>query len=98
MPVSIDGRGRSTGSSRHLLELHEDEIPEFQKTIAVLVGGARRPATDLVALVVEDLGVIATRSDRPHRPQIVGMVDDAVIGQARDLAPQAPRLSSSDAR
>ena len=51
-PVSIEGRGSGCALLlRHLLELHEDEIPEFEEAIAVLLRAARRSAPDLLAVV-----------------------------------------------
>src|SRR5438552_14563796 len=35
----------------HLLELHEDQVPELQKTIAVLLGAPGRAAPDVLAAV-----------------------------------------------
>ena len=42
MPVSIDGRGRSTTLRilRDLLRLHENEIPDLDEPVAVLIGAA----------------------------------------------------------
>ena len=37
-------RQGKTLAGRDLLELHEDEIPEFQEPVAILIGAARRPA------------------------------------------------------
>src|SRR5579871_7057017 len=34
---------------RHLLELHEDEVPELEEAIAVLLGAARWSAPDVLA-------------------------------------------------
>src|SRR6516165_3307041 len=39
-----------------LLELHEDEIPEFEEAIAVLLRAARRTTPDMFAAIDEDLG------------------------------------------
>ncbi len=50
-PVSMEGRGRSMRECRvHLLELHEDEVPELEEAVAVLVRRARRAARDGLAL------------------------------------------------
>ena len=43
------------GVGVHLLELHEDQVPEFQETVAIFVRAAGRAARNLVALVVENL-------------------------------------------
>ena len=76
----------------HLLELHEDEIPEFQITVAVFVGRTWRAAGHGWALVKEDFRAIAAGAGRAHGPQIVGVADDAVIAEAGDLLPQSAGL------
>src|SRR5690606_38811484 len=53
---------------RHLLELHEDEVPEFEEAVAVLLGAAGRPAPDMLATVDENLGAWAARTGVAHRP------------------------------
>src|SRR6266704_2565867 len=40
---------------RHLLELHEDEVPEFEEAVAILLRAARRSAPDVLTAVDEDL-------------------------------------------
>jgi hypothetical protein len=76
---------------RHLLELHEDEVPDLDEAVAVGVGAAGRPARDAVAVVVEDFRARAARPGLAHRPEIVGRrdADDAAVGETRDLAPEA---------
>jgi hypothetical protein len=54
MPVSMDGLGSGRAAARLLLELHEDQVPDLDETIAVLIGAAGRTAWDVVAMVVED--------------------------------------------
>src|SRR5882724_9532785 len=39
---------------RHLIELHEDQVPELEEAIAVLLRTARRPTPDVLAAVNED--------------------------------------------
>ena len=79
---------------RHLLELHEDEVPEFEEAIAVLLRAARRPAPDVLAAVDEDLRARTARAGIAHRPEIVRGrdADDAVVRKAGDLLPVARRL------
>ena len=76
----------------HLLELHEDQIPEFQEAIAVFIRAAGRAARHAGALVVEDFRAIAARAGRAHRPQIGFMADDAVVGETGDFLPELTRL------
>ncbi len=79
---------------RHLLELHEDEVPEFEEAIAVLLRAARRPTPDVLAAVDEDLRARAAGACIAHRPEIVRGrdADDAVVRKAGDLLPVARRL------
>ena len=71
------------------VELHEDEVPDFDKAVAVLVRTAGRPAGDRRAVVVEDFGARAARAGVAHRPEIVRGrdADDLLLGQAGDLGP-----------
>ncbi len=80
--------------ARHLLVLHEDQVPDLDEAVAFGLRRARRPARDHVAVVVEDLRARAARPGLAHRPEIVGGIDahDALVGQAGDLLPQRPRL------
>ncbi len=77
-----------------LLELHEDEVPDLDEPVAVLLGTARRPAPDVIAMIVEDLRARTARAGIAHRPEIVrrGDADDAVVRKAGDLLPQSVRL------
>src|SRR5580704_19649729 len=79
---------------RHLLELHEDEVPELEESVAVLLRAARRPAPDVLAAVDEDLRAGAARTRVAHRPEVIrgGDTDDAVVGETGDLLPVAGRL------
>ncbi len=89
--MSIDGRGNGIAlSGADLVELHEDEVPELQEAVAVLVGAAGRPAEDRFPLVVEDFGAGTTRAGVAGRPEVVGGrdADDAALRQAGDLLPQ----------
>ena len=52
------------------LELHEDEIPDLDVAVAVLVPRAGRPARDPRAMVVEDLGTRAAGAGVAHRPEV----------------------------
>ena len=74
---------------RHLFELHEDEVPEFQEAVAVLFRAAGRTAPDVFAAVDENLRAGSARAGIAHRPEIVRCrdADDAVFGEARDLLP-----------
>ena len=98
MPVSIEGLGSGTRSSlRQLLVLHEDQVPDLDEAVAVLVRAARRAAGDAVAVVVEDLRARAAGAGVAHRPEIVRGrdADDPAVGQAGDLLPEPAASSSS---
>src|SRR5919198_5817128 len=49
--AGVDRRARQRDALvlRHLLELHEDQVPEFEEAIAILLRAARRPAPDVLA-------------------------------------------------
>ena len=89
----MEGLGQvEAGVLVHLLELHEDQVPEFQEAVAVFVGAAGRAARHGGALVEEDFRAIAARPRGAHRPEIAFMADDPVVGKAGDLLPQLTRL------
>ena len=77
-----------------LLVLHEDEIPDLDEAVALGILAARRPAGDLVAVIVEDLGARAAGAGIAHRPEIIrgGNADDFLLRQIGDLAPELCRL------
>src|SRR4051812_29224696 len=74
----------------HLLELHEDEVPEFEEAVAVFLRGAGRAAPDVLAAIDEYLRARSARAGVAHRPEIVRgrNADDAIFGEARDLLPE----------
>src|SRR5690606_2733166 len=79
---------------RHLLVLHEDEVPDFQEAVAILLWAAGSAAPDVVATVDENLRAGSARAGVSHRPEIVGGrdADDAVVGEARELLPERGRI------
>lgn len=81
----------------HLLELHENEVPDFDKTVAVFIRAAGRAAGNVVAVVEENLGTRAARAGIAHRPEIIRCrdADDLVIVKPRDFF-QISAASSSD--
>src|SRR5215469_10787006 len=74
-------RQRHTLLLRHLLELHEDEIPELEEAVAVLLRAAGRAAPDMLAAVDEDFRTGSAGTGVTHRPEIVRGrdADDAVV-------------------
>ncbi len=89
--AGVDRRTRKIDAvaRRALLKLHEDEIPDLDEAIAVGVGGARRAARDLVAVVEEDFRARSARARVAHLPEVVARcdADDLAVGKARDLLP-----------
>src|SRR5271170_4326772 len=71
------------------LELHEDEIPDFDEAVTVRVRRTGRPARYLVAMIVEDLRARSAGAGVAHRPEIIGGgdADDPRIGQTGDALP-----------
>ena len=55
--AGVDGRLREVADDLviFLQELHEDQVPDLDEAVAVLVRRAGRAARDMVAMVVEDL-------------------------------------------
>ena len=90
--AGVDRRPRQVEAAAvgHLLVLHEDEIPDFDEAIAVLLGRAGRAAGDVLAVIVEDFRARAAGAGLAHGPEIVGTGDaqDLALGQAGDLLPQ----------
>ncbi len=94
--AGVDGRPRQIDPlfRRELLVLHEDQVPDLDKPVAILVGAARRSAVDARTVIVEYLRAGTTRPGVAHRPEIVrgGYADDFAVRQAGDLLPQRVRL------
>ncbi len=91
----VDGRAgqRVAGLVRVLLVLHEDEVPDLDEPVSVLVRAAGRSAGDVRAVIVEDLGARPAGAGRAHHPEIVGGgdADDALFRQPGDLLPEVRR-------
>src|SRR3954462_12819969 len=70
--------------------LHENQVPDLDEAVAILVRRARRAARDMIAMIVEDFGAWTRWAIRTHRPEIVLRrdADDAALGQARNALPQ----------
>ena len=81
-------------AARNLLVLHEDEVPDLDKTVTVLIGAAGRAAGDPLAVIVEDLRARTARSGVAHRPEIIrgGDPDDPRLRQPGDPGPQPRRV------
>ena len=58
-----------------LLVLHENDVPDFDETVAVFFGRSRRATPDVVAVIVEDLSTRAAGAGRAHLPEVVGRRD-----------------------
>ena len=76
------------------LELHEDEVPDLDVAVPVLLRRAGRPAGDLGAVVVEDLRARPAGPGIAHRPEVVlrADADDPLGGHADVLDPNAFRF------
>src|SRR6266478_8634239 len=77
-----------------LLELHKDQVPDLDKTVAILLGRTRRSAPYLVAVIVEDFRARPAGTGVTHLPEIIGTrdADDAGLRQAGDLFPETECL------
>ena len=71
--AGVDRRARQVDAvaRRDLLVLHEDEVPDLDEAIAILVGAAGRAAGNVLAVIVEDLRARAARAGVAHLPEIV---------------------------
>jgi hypothetical protein len=92
--VDRGARQLPPGPIGELLILHEHQVPDLGEPVAILVGGAGRAASDVRAVVVEDLRTGAARAGVAHRPEIVRRIDadDLLVRQASDLAPKGGRV------
>src|ERR1700733_48159 len=84
-------RQRIANPALKLLELHEDEIPEFEEAVAILFRAARRAAPDMLAAVDENLRARPAGASVAHLPEIVRgrATDDAVFREARNFLPES---------
>ena len=81
--AGINGRARKCYALilGDLLKLHEDQVPDFDEPIAVLICRTRRTTPDVVAMVVKDFRARTARTGITHGPEIVGGRDanDAIV-------------------
>ena len=85
---------RRARAGRVLVVLHEDQIPDLDEAVAILVRRSGRASGNMVAMVEEDLRAWAARAGIAHAPEIVGGrdADDAAVRQAGDALPQVGGL------
>ena len=76
------------------LELHEHEVPYFDKTVAIFIRASGRATKDMVAMVIKNFAAWTAWPRVAHRPEIIvrGDTDNAVFRKARNLAPQVECL------
>ena len=89
IPVSTDGLGRGVSLPDGVaVELHEDEVPDFDKPLAGVVREGARAGFG--AEVVMDFRVGAAGAGFAHLPEVVVLIqaEDAVLGDACDLLPE----------
>src|SRR5579859_5959816 len=84
------GQGRS-GTIQVLVELHEDQVPDFQETLALAARLAIGPATAMFdAAIIVDFGIGSARTRCSRRPPpVIFEAHNGLVGIARDLAPPA---------
>src|SRR5262249_52306935 len=95
--AGIDGRlgQRDTVAGSALLELHENEIPEFEEPVAVLICAARRAACDALRpvriLINEDFRTGSAWPRVAHGPEVVAGsdADEPAVRKTRHLLPDA---------
>ncbi|EJK90166.1 hypothetical protein UUU_32860 [Klebsiella pneumoniae subsp. pneumoniae DSM 30104 = JCM 1662 = NBRC 14940] len=71
--TGVDGRLRQRLHSTVSLtvELHEDDVPNLNVTVAIFFRASRRAAPDVIAVVKEDFGARAARTGVAHLPEVV---------------------------
>ena len=87
-------RQRDPLTRAHLVELREDEVPDFDEAVALRIGTSRGAPGDGRAVIVKDLRARAARSDVAHHPEIVrsGDADDLCLREPGNLRPQGGGL------
>ncbi len=98
----VDGglRQRAAVARRHLVELHEHQVPDLDPAVAVagrpqaLAAGSLVGAGDVGALEVVNLAARAARPGFAHRPEVVLVAqrDDPVVADAGHLLPDDARF------
>src|SRR5258708_1269656 len=80
---------RIARAALELLELHEHEIPDLDKAVAFRLRRTRRPAPDLVAMVVEDFRAGTAGAGVAHLPKIVGAraAENTGLREPSDILP-----------
>ena len=68
------------------VELHEHVVPDFDETVAVFIGRARRATGNVFAVVVEDFRARTARAGVSHHPEVVGLVTSALVVANADHA------------
>ena len=81
-------------SRRALVELHENEIPNLDETVAIFIGRARRATGNLVAVIEKDFRTWSAWAGIAHLPKVIrgGDADNFRIRQARDFLPEFCRF------
>src|SRR5690606_31775920 len=71
--TGVDRRLRQRGhlAAARTIELHEDEVPDFDVTVAVLARRAWRASRNIRPVVVEDFAAWTAGAGIAHRPEIV---------------------------
>ena len=71
--TGVDGRLRQRlhGTVSLTVELHEDDVPDLDVTVAVFFRASRRAAPDVIAVVKEDFGARAARTGVAHLPEVI---------------------------
>ena len=72
-----------------LVELHEDEVPDFDEPVTILVRATGRATRNAFAMIVEYFRARAARASIAHRPEIIGCADpdDLAVIKSGNLFP-----------
>ena len=77
--------------------LHEDDVPDLDEAVTVLLGASRRATGNLGTVVIEDLGARAAGAGVTHHPEVVRRIARAlVVADAHDALGRHAHLLGPD--
>src|SRR5688572_19298211 len=53
------------------VELHEHQVPDLDITVAIFFSRTRRTASDVIAMIIDNLGTRAARAGIAHLPEVI---------------------------
>src|SRR5690606_5533916 len=77
--VNAGLRQRGELATRIAVELHEDQVPDFDVAVAIFLGRTGRASPDTRTMVVENFRARAARACIGHLPEVVGGIGRALV-------------------